>query len=114
MALAFRHYWSPIVYDTQFYELNEDGTLSPYPYSENEDINYNIWNLDLSYTWEFAPGSHIIVLYRNNIFNEDDLSQLNFNENLQNLFDEPIQHNLSIKMIYYIDYNNAKNWFKKG
>lgn len=114
VVLAFRHYWSPIVYDSQFYELNEDGTLSPHFYSENEDINYNIWNLDLSYTWEFAPGSHIIALYRNNIFNEDDLSKLLFTENLENLFKEPIQHNLSIKMIYYIDYNNAKNWFKKG
>lgn len=114
VALAFRYYWSPIVYDSQFYELNEDGTLSPNPYSENEDINYNIWNLDLSYTWEFAPGSQIVALYRNNIFNEDDLSKLLFVENLENLFKEPIQHNLSIKMIYYIDYNNAKNWFKKG
>lgn len=113
ISLAFRHYWSPIDYDSQFYELNDDGTLSPHSYSENQDINYNIWNLDLNYTWEFAPGSFLVALYRNNIFNEDDLSKLNFSENLTNLFDEPSQHNISLKLIYYIDYNNAKNWFKK-
>lgn len=113
VSLTFRHYWSPIEYDSQFYELNEDGTLSPNPYDENEDINYNIWNLDLSYKWEFAPGSQLVALYRNNIFNEDDLSKLDFYENLNNLFSEPSQHNISIKMIYYIDYNNMKNWFKK-
>jgi hypothetical protein len=113
IALTFRHYWSPVTYDSQFYELNDDGSLSEHSYSENQDINYNLWNLDLSYTWEFAPGSHLIALYRNNAFNEDDLSGLDFYENLSHLFKEPAQHNVSLKLIYYIDYNNAKNWFKK-
>jgi len=112
-SLTFRHYWSPIEYNSQFYELNEDGMLSTHTYDENEDINYNIWNLDLSYKWEFAPGSQLVALYRNNIFNEDDLSKLDFYENLKNLFGEPSQHNISIKLIYYIDYNNMKNWFQK-
>ena len=113
LALSFRHYWSPVQYADQYYQLEEDGTLTPNAYDENNDINYNIWNLDLSYSWEFAPGSQLIALYRNNIFKEDDQSDLNFNENLKNLFNESMGHNLSIKMIYYIDYNNAKNWFPK-
>ncbi len=112
LSLTFRHYWSPITYDS-FYLLEDDGTLTPHSYNENHDINYNIWNLDLSYTWEFAPGSQLIALYRNNIFNEDTKSQLEFDENLRNLFNEPSQHNISLKLIYYIDYNNMKNWFKK-
>lgn len=114
LALSFRHYWSPVQYDDQYYQLEEDGSLSPNPYSENNDINYNIWNLDLSYSWEFAPGSQLIALYRNNIFNEDTQSQLDFNENLKNLFNQSMGHNFSVKMIYYIDYNNAKNWFNKS
>jgi hypothetical protein len=113
LALSFRHYWSPVQYDDQYYQLENDGTLSPNSYNENNDINYNIWNLDLSYSWEFAPGSQFIALYRNNIFNEDTESKLKFNENLKNLFNESMGHNFSIKMIYYIDYNNAKNWFHK-
>ncbi|OIQ36995.1 MAG: hypothetical protein BM563_09635 [Bacteroidetes bacterium MedPE-SWsnd-G1] len=113
LALSFRHYWSPVTYDDQFYLLNEDGTLSEHPYSEDHDINYNVWNLDLSYSWEFAPGSQFIALYRNNIFNADNQSTLDFNDNLENLFDQALGHNISVKFIYYIDYNNAKNWFKK-
>jgi hypothetical protein len=77
----------------------------------NHNINYNIWNLDLSYTWEFAPGSELIVLYRNSIFSEDDLSHLNFNKNLDNLFKEPAINNISLKFIYYLDYNKLKTWF---
>ena len=110
LSLLFRHYWSPVIYNSQFYELTENGGLIENTYSENHDINFNIWNLDLSYTWQFAPGSQLIALYRNSIFNEDELSNLNFNENLDNLFKEPARHNFSLKFIYYLDYNKIKSW----
>ncbi|MDV7188123.1 DUF5916 domain-containing protein [Lutibacter sp. TH_r2] len=110
LNLTFRHYWSPVEYNTQFYLLNNEGVLVENNYSSNHNINYNIWNFDLNYTWEFAPGSQLIALYRNSIFNEDQLSNLSFSENLDNLFDESILHNLSVRFVYYIDYNKAKNW----
>ena len=110
LALSFRHYWSPVKYDTNFFNLNNEGTLNASTYQGNHDINYNIWNLDLSYSWEFAPGSQLVVLYRNAIFKEDELAYLNFGKNLNNLFNEPISNNFSVKFIYYLDYNNVKNW----
>lgn len=110
LTLSFRHYWSPVSYSDQYYSLNEDGTLSNSSYYENNDINYNIWNLDLNYTWQFAPGSFLVALYRNSIFNEDDLSDLNFNENLQNLFEQPINNVVSLKVIYFLDYIQIKSW----
>lgn len=110
LALSFRHYWSPVKYDTNFFELNNEGTLNASSYKGNHDINYNIWNLDLSYSWEFAPGSQLVFLYRNSIFNEDELAHLNFRKNLDNLFNEPISNNFSVKFIYYLDYNNVKTW----
>ncbi|WP_298286489.1 DUF5916 domain-containing protein [uncultured Lutibacter sp.] len=110
LNLTFRHYWSPVEYKTQFYLLEEDGILTESDYTANHDINYNIWNFDLSYTWEFAPGSQLVALYRNSIFNEDDLSHLKFKENLDNLFKEPVVNNISLKLIYYLDYNKLKTW----
>jgi hypothetical protein len=110
LSLAFRHYWSPVDYSDQYYELNQNGTLSESDYYYNHDINYNIWNLDLSYTWEFAPGSQLVALYRNSIFNEDELSNLDFRNNLENLFNQPITNRISIKLIYYLDYNKLKTW----
>jgi len=110
LALTFRHYWSPVQYDSNYFELNNEGTLDSSSYMEDNDINYNIWNLDLSYSWEFAPGSQLVALYRNSIFNEDNLSQLSFNENLDNLFNDPRTDNLSLKLIYFLDYNKVKTW----
>ena len=109
LSLSFRHYWSPVHYNT-FYELNNNGTLDPSTYSKQNDINYNIWNLDLNYSWEFAPGSQLVALYRNSIFNSDELSQLSFNENLTNLFKQPKTNIFSLKLIYYLDYNKVKSW----
>ena len=108
LALSFRHYWSPVQYENQYYLLATNGELVPNAYSENHDINFNAWNLDLNYSWEFAPGSQLVALYRNAIFNEDELSHLNFNNNLENLFKEPVLNNFSLKFIYYLDYNNLK------
>jgi len=108
LSLSFRHYWSPVQYEDQYYVLNTDGTLSVDDYFENNDINYNIWNLDLNYTWQFAPGSFLTALYRNSIFNEDDLSYIDFRDNLSYLFDEPINNVVSLKLIYFLDYNQLK------
>ncbi len=110
LALSFRHYWSPVKYDSYYFELNNDGGLNASSYNEIHDVNYNIWNLDLSYSWEFAPGSQLVVLYRNSIFNEDTQSNLNFSDNLDNLFKEPVMNIFSLKMIYYLDYNKLKTW----
>jgi len=110
IGLSFRHYWSPVQYDNSYYELNNEGSLDSSNYNENHDINFNVWNLDLNYSWEFAPGSLLVILYRNSIFNEDELAYLNFKKNLDNLFTEPVSNNFSVKFIYYLDYNKLKTW----
>jgi len=110
LNLSFRYYWSPVKYASNYYRLNNNGTLDDSNYTGIHDINYNIWNLDLSYNWEFAPGSQLIALYRNSIFNSDEMSDLSFSQNLNNLFNQPKTNIFSIKLIYYLDYNNLKRW----
>jgi len=110
--LNFRYYWAPVYYD-EFFTLQEDGSLiTNTDYNVNNDINYNVWNVDLSYSWEFAPGSNLSLLYRNTILNSDQYAQLSFQDNFSNLMDQPLQHTFIMKMTYYIDYNTVKNrWF---
>ena len=117
VSLSFRNFWSVANFDdNQFYFLQENGTLAASDYRENSendpDANFNIWNLDLSYQWRFAPGSEIILLYRNSVFNLDDQSKLIFTESLENLFEQPARHNLSLKIVYYLDYSTIKNVMK--
>ena len=116
LNLSFRHFWSTARFaQDSFSELGSNGDLRlvDYPVNNenNPDANFNIWNLDLSYRWQFAPGSEAVLLYRNSIFNEDELSYLNFTESLDNLFARPARHNLSLRVVYYIDYNRVKNLF---
>ncbi len=112
LSISFRHLWTPVEYSSQYYVLNSDGYLSNHNYTDNNDRNFNNWNLDLSYLWEFAPGSQLIVFYRNFI-TSDNQSKLNFVNNLEELFNQPTSHTLSLKLVYFIDYNNIKNAFSK-
>ncbi len=116
--LRFRNFWSTADYSKNiFFELNEDGSLSPIDYdiSENDpNANFNIWNLDLSFRWRFAPGSEATLLYRNQIFNFDEQSTLGYGDSLNNLFDQPQQNTVSLKVTYFIDYNNVKYLFNKN
>ncbi|WP_037321854.1 DUF5916 domain-containing protein [Salegentibacter sp. Hel_I_6] len=116
LNLSFRNFWSVAEFEEgKFSKLNSDGSLSSVDYDREEnynpDANFNIWNLDLSYRWQFAPGSEAILLYRNSIFNQDELSYLDFQQSLDNLFDRPARHNLSLRIVYYVDYNHIKNIF---
>ncbi len=112
ISLRFRNFWSTADYtDNVFYLLNEDGSKSQTDYDISDDDpnrNFNIWNIDLSFNWRFAPGSEATLLYRNQIFNEDKLSTLDYGQSLDNLFTQQIQHTLSLRIVYFLDVNNLK------
>jgi len=107
--LAVRHYWS---YTTnhQYYTLQDDGTLGRNNYYDgNNDVNFNTWNLDLSYSWWFAPGSEMTVLYRNNSALYENVFVRNFQNNFENAVNmENLNHIFSISVRYHIDYNSFK------
>ncbi|NPA43532.1 MAG: carbohydrate binding family 9 domain-containing protein [Chlorobi bacterium] len=112
LNLSFRHYWAPVTYDAYFL-LRDDGTLRPvHPGPRSDDLNFNVWNFDFGYTWEFAPGSQLTLLYRNNLQTDRADPALSYTENLNLLFDMPQYHYFIIKAIYYLDYNTTiRKWF---
>ncbi len=118
LSLSFRNYWATVDYDDELFVLLENGKLSKedgYTINDFEDpnINFNTWNLDVSYTWQFAPGSQLSALYRNQLFNFSNAASDNYLDSLGTLFEEPIQHTFSLRLVYFIDYNNVKQIFKK-
>jgi hypothetical protein len=119
LNLTFRNYWATVDYDDTPYFLKENGRLvqSQSTFEDlslgNSNINFSTWNLDLSYTWQFAPGSFLTALYRNQIFNETEASEDTYFNSLNRLFDESISHTLSVRLVYFIDYNNIKNIFTR-
>jgi hypothetical protein len=114
LNLTSRYYWS-IAENINFYSLSNDGSFEIYPsYNLNKDSNFNIWNFDLTYSWWFAPGSEIRALYRNNAQNLTNVIDEDFGSNANNLLENNLRHVFSVSFRYFIDYNKAKNWVKKG
>lgn len=118
MALSFRHYWDTVDYDYNLFTLLDSGRLttdSGYTVENVEDpnINFSTWNIDLSYSWQFAPGSFLTALYRNQIFNQDINSRDNFSDSLDLLFDQSARHTFSLRLQYFIDSNGIKSIFKR-
>lgn len=91
--------------------LLEDGSLQDTDgYANNNNFDYNIFNVDLVYSWLFAPGSTLSVVYKNIIENElDALSVFKpYGSNLERVLNEPQTNSLSLKMVYYLDYQNLR------
>lgn len=109
-SLSVRHYWSSAE-NNKLYTLQKNGRLlENLVYDANRNSNFNTWNLDLSYSWWFAPGSQATVLYRNNASDFSRDINKSYGRNLNNVFSDNLNHTLSISIRYFIDYNQAKNW----
>lgn len=112
--LSVRHYWSYAL-NHDILTLQDDGSLVPnYTYTTNKNSNLNTWNMDLSYSWWFAPGSQLSVLYRNNSYIFEREFDKEIGKNLRNsLNHENLDHTFSISIRYFIDYNSTKSWTSK-
>lgn len=115
LSISFRNFWSRADFSRNFEELQDDGRTAQstimIDQSSIPDSNFNVWNLDLSYRWRFAPGSEASILYRNSIFNFDDQGTIAFEDSLNDLFMQPVRHNISLRITYFLDVNDAKSWF---
>lgn len=108
--MRLRHYWSYAEY-TDFYNLADNGELIQTTYNtfqpdgtSLDDVNFNAFNVDLVYTWYFAPGSELNVVWKNAIYQFGTLLPENYLGDLEQVFDSPTNNNFSIKVLYYLDY----------
>jgi len=120
LALDFRlrHYWLKAVYD-QYYLLGQDGYLQDTDYSENNDFNFNAFNIDMIFRWEFAPGSELAFSWKNSVLQTDDSEAMQtyfsnpndiaeYFDNLGTTIGSPADNSLSLKLLYYLDYAYLK------
>lgn len=110
LSLSMRHYWSAVDYK-EYFLLESDGSLSDYPdYPYNEDLNFNILNVDMEYSWNLAPGSFLTIVWKNNIYVsdgvEDDLF-MNYLDNFDYTIRSPQTNSFSAKLTYYLDYHTV-------
>ncbi|TDE01881.1 DUF5916 domain-containing protein [Flavobacterium sandaracinum] len=110
--IALRHYWS-YAENKNALSLEQNGRLTDFSgYTTNKNSSFYSWNADLSYTWWFAPGSQVSVLYRNNAGAFERNINKEFTSNVANLLtNDALSHIFSISVRYFIDYNEVKNKF---
>ena len=110
MGLTFRaRHYASVVNNKEFFLLNADGTVSPKTgITDNLNRNVNYFNIDMVYTWQFAPGSFLNVVWKNATFHSSGIVDNHYFENLQNTLQADQNNNLSLKVIYFLDYLQLK------
>ncbi|PRY13681.1 carbohydrate binding protein with CBM9 domain [Pontibacter ummariensis] len=114
LTLNMRHYWSRAAYN-RFFVLTEEGMLQPVSAERQQemdrfkDINYNAFNIDLVYSWRFAPGSELRVVWKNAIQDNHNQIVKDYFDNVSRTFQAPQNNNFSVKLLYFIDYIAVKN-----
>jgi len=103
LTFKLRHYWSAADFK-EVLVLNEEGNMDPYEANEIYDIDYSFFTIDLLFRWQFAPGSEMSVVWKNNIELFGMKLSNSYFDNLNSTFDSPQLNSFSIKVLYYLDY----------
>jgi len=104
LTLNARHYWTTGFY-RKYLTLASDGVLiANYDYNYNNNYNYNVFNIDLVYSWQFAPGSNLSIVYKNAIETQTDKVTANLLNDVSRTLHDPQSNSISVKVLYYLDY----------
>ncbi len=106
--LMLRHYWKTVNYH-EYYFLEVDGYLSdPIEYDNDHDINFNAFNVDLMFSWNFAPGSYLNLMWKNQIYASEIIPEHevfpSFGDNIHSLFQQVKNNSISLRILYYLDW----------
>lgn len=107
-SIRVRHYWSKLFYH-EYLHLNDDGTFTPTEWSQPADENLNFFNVDFVYTWQFAPGSFLNLIWKDAIFSGDAEREAGFFRNFNKTITAPQDNAVTLKLIYWLD---ASKWIR--
>ena len=110
LNLKIRNFWSSADFTNKYRRLGFYGRTTEYTASNNFNPNadFNVWNLDCNYEWQFAPASSLILLYRNTLSSIKNAGKIGFFESTNQLFQNPLDHTLSLRLVYFFDVNKVR------
>jgi hypothetical protein len=103
LTLRTRHYWSKAIYN-DYVLLDDEGLMQETDYFANHNVSFNAFNIDMVYSWRFAPGSELNLIWKNAILQDDNEIKTDFFHNFKHTLKSPHANNLSLKVLYYLDY----------
>ena len=104
-TLRARHYISNVHY-ADFTALGPNGDETPVTYQRNRDNTYNAFNVDAVYSWWFAPGSQVSIVWKNagSTYLQAEEATPQYFDNFSNIINTPHNNSVSVKILYYLDY----------
>lgn len=103
LTLRIRHYWSYGLYD-YYGDLDPDGYIvRDDSFTGNADFNFNAFNTDLIFGWQFAAGSFLNIVYKNDLQRDEQDIELSYFNNLSSVLKEGQRNTITMKVIYFFD-----------
>ncbi len=122
VSIRARHYWIRVDH-SEYFQLQPDGSLGYTDYNETNKFGLNIFNIDMAWVWNFAPGSELRIVWKNAIdtyerkewveHNMKDI-ETDFFANFKHTISTPATNSFSVKLLYYIDYQQIRDIFKNS
>jgi hypothetical protein len=110
LNVRLRHNWSHVPYNS-LANVDSKGNTVTRPFMFGLDENVNFFNVDAFLSWDFKLGCNVTLGYKNWIGNSDGVDGIKYNRYLNNLrgtLDVPHGNEFSLKLIYFIDYNQLR------
>lgn len=114
-AFSFRarYYYFEADYG-QYFDLGKDGSLTENYYEGDDDFLYSAFNVDTYFTWLFAPGSELVLAWKNAIYTSQGLPSDGYFREFADMLEAPASNLISLKVLYYLDYQYFKKLRRKG
>ncbi len=112
LSIRGRHYWSKANYH-RYYHLEENGSLTPFNFSGDNNVNFNAFNIDVVFFWQFAPGSELNIVWKDAVLKRESNIINNYYKNMESSINSPQNNTISIKVLYYLDYVMVKKALRR-
>ncbi len=109
-TIRMRHNWTHLE-NIRFYKLKTDGDWYEVPFSPGRNRNFNVFNIDMFYTWDFKWGSRLTLAWKNALGGNvylDPYTNTTYRKNFTEVFNNPHSNELSLKIVYFLDYLTLK------
>ncbi len=108
--IRLRHNWTSIR-NRSFLKLTGNGDWNDIAFIDGMNSNFNVFNVDMFYTWDFKWGSRLTLGWKNALGGNvslDPYKNGNYTKNFGAIFNNPHSNEVTLKIVYYLDYLSLK------
>ncbi len=109
-TIRMRHNWTNVT-NRSFHKLKSDGNWDDIAFVDGRNRNFNVFNIDMFYTWDFKWGSRLTLGWKNALGGNvslDPYTNTNYTKNLGAVFSNPHTNEVTLKIVYFLDYLDLK------